>query len=361
MLRIALILTLIVTCFICQAQDSLQGKKVFETALNELEMMLNEKQANSYKRAVFLTENAYEGDIFSYEKYCHSIADLTNLCRAVIKSRELIYNAEDKEEVMKWAAIFTVITDTLPIIMNGTTVYHYPYTYDFEDIWGQKNWNQMFVTKLINTKKGNCHSLPSLYKILAEELGTKASLAIAPNHIYIKHQSKRDGWFNTELTSGIFPVDAWLMASGYIHLDAIVNKLYMEALNDKQSLSICVVDLAKGYERKYGTGDGKFILKACDIALKFYPNYINALLLKAETKRRQFLSIVKENETGNTSMVVNDANAKNIFNEMQELYVSIHKLGYRQMPEEMYLNWLVSLKEEKAKYENKKITNFKPN
>jgi hypothetical protein len=30
------------------------------------------------------------------------------------------------------------------------------------------------------------------------------------------------------------------------------------------------------------------------------------------------------------------------------------------MPEEMYLNWLISLKEEKNKYENKNITNFNP-
>jgi len=36
----------------------------------------------------------------------------------------------------------------------------------------------------------------------------------------------------------------------------------------------------------------------------------------------------------------------------------IHELGYRQMPEDMYLNWLVSLKEEKDKYANKKINTF---
>jgi hypothetical protein len=34
-------------------------------------------------------------------------------------------------------------------------------------------------------------------------------------------------------------------------------------------------------------------------------------------------------------------------------------MGYRKMPEEMYLDWLVSLKEERTKYENKEISNFK--
>ena len=83
-----------------------------------------------------------------------------------------------------------------------------PYSYDFDDPFGHKDWDNMFVSKLLNTGKGNCHSLPYLYKIIAEELGISAHLALAPNHIYIKHKNEKDGWYNTELTSGIFPIDA---------------------------------------------------------------------------------------------------------------------------------------------------------
>jgi hypothetical protein len=58
--------------------------------------------------------------------------------------------------------------------------------------------------------------MPYLYKILAEELGVDANLALAPNHVYIKHRIKAVGWYNTELTSGIFPEDGWLMASSEV-------------------------------------------------------------------------------------------------------------------------------------------------
>jgi len=47
-----------------------------------------------------------------------------------------------------------------------------------------------------------------------------------------------------------------------------------------------------------------------------------------------------------------------IFKEIEKELTTIHELGYRQMPEDMYLNWLVSLKEEREKYANKKINTF---
>jgi len=63
-----------------------------------------------------------------------------------------------------------------------------PYVYDFDDFMGDKDWTKQFVTKLMRTHTGNCHSLPYLYKILCEEIGAKASLVLGPNHVYIKHR-----------------------------------------------------------------------------------------------------------------------------------------------------------------------------
>jgi hypothetical protein len=42
---------------------------------------------------------------------------------------------------------------------------------------------------------------------------------------------------------------------------------------------------------------------------------------------------------------------------MTQEYGHIYDIGFRQMPEEMYLNWLVSLRTERDKYENKKLMN----
>jgi hypothetical protein len=57
---------------------------------------------------------------------------------------------------------------------------------------GDKDWSKMFVTTLIRTHNGNCHSLPYLYKILCEEIDSKASLSLEPNHVYIKQLDEKN-------------------------------------------------------------------------------------------------------------------------------------------------------------------------
>lgn len=216
----------------------------------------------------------------------------------------------------------------------------------------------MFVTKLLKTHSGNCHSLPFLYKILCEELGEPAWLAMAPNHIYIKLWSKSTGWFNTELTSGYFPIDAWIMASGYIHLNAVQNRVYMDTLSSKQSIAVCLIDLAKGFEKKVGkNASADFVGECADLALQYYPYYANALLLKAETMKVVFEQKMKGIGAKYPVDALSNPDAKKMFDEMEKLYLHIHQVGFRMMPKEMYLSWLSELKEQKEKYSNTNILN----
>jgi len=40
---------------------------------------------------------------------------------------------------------------------------------------------------------------------------------------------------------------------------------------------------------------------------------------------------------------------------MQDAYITLAKLGYREMPEKMYQQWLKEITTEKKKYTNKKV------
>lgn len=347
----------------CLAQFSLyQNDKIRENynqAFKELNNMLNGSIDVSFEKAVFITENVFYDNNLNYKDFKASINDIVNLCNALIKNRKLLYNNSDSIKVQKHAAIFAALKDSVKIFVDTTTFFYTkPYAYDFDDIWGETKWANMFVSKLLTTHKGNCHSLPFLYKIIAQELGDEAYLSFAPNHIYIKVRSQKDGWYNTELTSGYFPIDAWLIASGYIHLSAIQNGIYMDTLSNMQSVAVCMIDLAQGLKKKIGSDYENFVMMCCDTALKYYPNYINAMLLKAETKKKLFEAIMQKQNVTYPKEALNNAKAKMLFDEMQNLYTSIHKLGYRTMPLEMYADWLFSLKTEKEKYQNKNITNF---
>ena len=330
----------------------------YKKAFAEMKEMLEQPEKLSFKRAVFLTENAYLKQSLDYTTFCNRISALAKIAKQISIENKLVYDLEDKSKVEIYAGTFNLITEGFRYFKSteDTSVYQYPpYVYDFTDFDGKENWTQMFVTKLLQTHSGNCHSLPFLYKILVEENGEKSNLALAPNHIYIKHQIKKDGWYNTELTSGIFPVDAWLMASGYIKLEAIQNGVYMKALNQNESIAICLTDLAQGYQKRFGTRSGEYILQCCDLALLYFPNYINALLLKAETQKEIIDNQMKKENVNYVSDLFGNPTTKAMFDDMTANYSTIHKLGYRKMPDKMYAEWLLSLKTEREKYQNKNL------
>ena len=81
------------------------------------------------------------------------------------------------------------------------------------------------------------------------------------------------------------------------------------------------------------------------------------MILKTEAKGKQIENILFSYNTDFRS-VRKYPKTHAIFKEIEKELAIIHKLGYRQMPEEMYIDWLVSLKEEKQKYANKKINTF---
>lgn len=330
---------------------------LYDEAFEKLSDMLEDKRKMSFKEAVFSVENAYLQGMLDTVFVNNQINFLKNLSVQIQQNGILEYNERDKETVSKYASIFYVMKDTLKIIDTKGELFLYPpFEYDFEDVFGHNEWENMFVSKLLATRKGNCHSLPYLYKILAEEIGVTAHLALAPSHTYIKHRSEKDGWYNTELTSGIFPIDAWLMASGYIHIDAIRNGVYMKALTDKESIALCLVDLALGYQ-KHEFYDLDFVIKCADKALEYFPNYISAMMLITEAKGKKIENILFNKGT-DFSKVNQYPETRKILEEVRQDLIKIHELGYRQMPEEMYLDWLVSLYYERDKYQNKKINTF---
>lgn len=344
--------------FICSssfAQIEQIKDEDYEKAFTAIKRMLVGNEKTSFKRAVFETENAYLSGNMNYSWFENELNKLSILTHAISKASPLRnYPFEDSAVVQLNQALFLCMTDTFTIKdKSGEEVIHLPFEYDFKDFFGKKQWEKMFVSKLLLERKGNCHSMPYLYKMLADEIGTKAYLAFAPNHIYIKQRSKKAGWYNTELTSRMFPIDAWIMASGYVSTETIVNGIYMDTLSNKQSVAICLNDLALGHQRKFGVKQSvDFTLNCTELALKYYPNYANGLLLHAETLKQKVENKMENDEVLYPKEVMYDMEIKNAYTEMEQTYVHLAKLGYREVPEHTYLQWLSELVENKDKYQN---------
>ena len=272
------------------------------------------------------------------------IANYLSICNLYIKSQQTIkYKFVDSSNYLKNKAVWAILKDSVQFISDSLNLTHLPFTYNFSDPFGIDDWTNTFVTKLLATHTGNCRSLTYLYKILADELGAKCWLALAPNHIYIRNYSQKIGWYNTELTSGTFPSDGWIMTTSYTNPDAVLSGLYMDTLSNQQSIALCVYDLARGYEYQTHNYYDGFILKCCDLVLKYHPTNPNALLLRAETLKKVFLH---EMETKFPKPTVTRS-------KMEAAYIQLAKLGYRELPDKMYKKWLKKLQEEKEQYGDK--------
>jgi|GEM_PF-137281 len=326
---------------------SVQTEHLYWQAFAELKAMLEGKQKLSFKRAVFLTENVYLENKLPYELFQQEIDIIKEFCR---QQSELDRSGYKNNWLATNGAIFKFITDTTYHVSSKGVLWHYPYRYNFEDYTGEKDWRKMFVSHLLFSGEGNCHSLPFLYRILAEEFGTEAYLSLAPNHVFIKHRNDADeyDWFNVELTSGTFPHDAWLMASGYITRQSIISGMYLDTLDLRQSVALCLVDLAKGYERKFTSlqklVNETFVIECAKLALAHHPQNINAKLLWVETLHKRLVRIMQANGLITIETVHTLPKAKTTLQEMEKLYGEMEKAGYREMPKAMYLHWLATVK-----------------
>src|ERR1035437_459078 len=148
----------------------------------------------------------------------------------------------------------------------------------------------------------------------------------------------------------MFPGDAWIMASGYVSTASIVSGIYMDTLSEKQSIVVCLNDLAKGYMRRFKKPNLNFVLKCCNEGLKYYPNYAELLLLKAET-----LNVIYQNIDNKNEINVQSDEIQNSYKDMEETYALLAKLDYREIPDTMYYEWMSSMERDKNNYQNNKM------
>lgn len=318
----------------------------YKASFKELSNMLEGQQDLSLKRAVFLAESPYLGNTLSYERFCSDIATEIDIFYEFMKKE----NLDSHNDIAKKYMLQRFFSDTL-VMKDDKGQYlftHYPYRYDFEDPLAKQDFRKMLVTKLLKDKKGQCHSMPLLYLIFAEELGIKAWLAYSPEHSYIKTQDAKGAWYNFETTNGHYSTDSWILSSGYVKAEALQSKIYMDTISRKETIATCLRDLMMGYVAQFGWD--KFVLNATDKVLQYKPKDIYALMYKSD----YYLTLLKYvgHQMGYPPLkyvINNDPQAQQFFLKLQQINKIIIESGYEEMPENTYQTWLRSFEKEKAK------------
>lgn len=329
--------------------DYISNARFYFSATQELQQMLEGKITLDLKRAVFITENAWYGNTKSYKTYCNQIDQLVWICREILKQE----NLSEKNASACHYAIQKLFSDTLTVKKaDGSKKTIYPLEYDFDDFWGNDNYSNLFVSKLLNTKSGQCHSLPLLYLILANEFKIPAYLAIAPNHSYVKYPIGRT-MYSFECTSDNLISDDWVVASGYISSMAIRTGIYLAPQTPKETIAECLTDLALGYQQKFGYDD--YVRESAQLVLKYHPSSISAMLTISNCTTAFCFFEAEQLNFPAIEQIGKYPQFNKRYHLMLDLEKDIEGSGYIKIPQEEYAKWIKTADEESQKRKNKQL------
>ena len=325
----------------------------YKNAFNELSIMLLNDTSINVKRAVYIVENATLKNKITYNQYLKLIQSKVNLVNGTIKKEKLDPTNSDAIHY----AIQKLYSDTIYQKQpNGTIKKIKPLYYDFNDPFGEKNQTNQMVTKLLITGKGQCHSMPLLYMILAEEFKVKSYLSYSPQHSFIKFQTKSGTWYNFETTNGRLTTDAFVLGSGFIKSEALKSNIFNTPHNPKQVIANMFIDLANDYQERFGYDD--FQQQCVNQNFKYNSNYIYAKIVQSNYQTALTdLALAQENYPAPQNIsyypLINEQ-----FQKRNAMYDDLDNVGYTSMPKEAYQVWLQSLKQGQEK-QNSEDLKFK--
>lgn len=150
------------------------------------------------------------------------------------------------------------------------------FLYDLDDPLGA-NLNSKRISTYLETRKGNCISMPILVLILGQKLGLPVTLATAPQHVMVKFLDDNGQWLNVEATGGGFKYDSSYIRDTGISEKALQNEIYLRPLSQRESVAVMASTLMEFYgrQRQYERQ-----LAVADLALTVDPRDVVAMAHK---------------------------------------------------------------------------------
>ena len=252
--------------------------------------------------------------------------------------------------------LFQFMCDTIKLKDKSTQKEqtHYPVKYNYKDYDSHISYDSHFVTTLMQTGTGQCHSMPLYYLVLAEEMGAEAYWAFSPRHSFVKIRDEKGDWHNIELTAKAILSDTHYMNSSYIKAEALQNKIYLEPMDKTNVVAEMLVELARCYFQKYGLDD--FYLKCIDTAQQHLDNDMNVKILRSAYQTRLTLTLAHLlNAPKPEIMQQLSPEAYKHFELILAQYQEIDDMGYEEVPVAVYALWLDHIAKEKGKADKAKL------
>lgn len=152
---------------------------------------------------------------------------------------------------------------------------HKPFTYDHADPFGSGNRNKL-ISHFLATRRGNCVSMPILFLIIADRLGLDMALALAPDHIFVRHREESGRIVNLETTSGAYPArNDWYRQHMPMSERALRSGIYLRSLSRREAVGVMASTVLEHLldERSYSEA-----VKVSEVILRHCPRDVYTLL-----------------------------------------------------------------------------------
>ncbi|HYC74668.1 transglutaminase family protein [Brevundimonas sp.] len=154
----------------------------------------------------------------------------TEIERMATAARDLA--GHGASDIYRLAAVRNVIYEAGP--WND----HRPFGYDHDDPYGQ-NVNNKLLSSYLETRRGNCVSMPTLFLILADRLELDVALSVAPLHVFVRYRPTEGLPVNLETTSGALPArEAWYREKLPMTDLAVATGAYLRSLPRKEGVAL---------------------------------------------------------------------------------------------------------------------------
>lgn len=325
--------------------DYMNAVQQFQTAFQELQKL--DHNNFSITKAIYIVENAFENNKFTYEEFANAIKLRADLVKQILK-REGISTKNNSALNYGIQKLFSQPNNYYNP-KTKQTITALPFKYDLYDYKGEKDYRQMFVSKLLMTGKGQCHSMPLLYLSIAEQLGAKAYLSLAPEHSFIQYFNGQGDRLSFETTNGNIVSSNWMLQSGFINSAALKNKIFLDTLSQRKLMARCLTDLLLTYQNKFGYDD--FTNQIKNKITQLDPTNITVSIIEENIATQAALQKIKAAGSPSLKDLPNYPDAYKAYEAMQASYKKTDDLGFQDMPKEAYQAWLKSIDKEKKKQE----------
>ena len=171
--------------------------------------------------------------VIAFEKLIDPSVDATSseaiVARLVNAARQMA--GPDPNDAYKLAATRQAI------YFGGAWNYNRAFSYDLEDPLGRHIKSRLLSTYL-RTRKGNCVSMPTLFLIVADEIGLNVHFSTAPLHLFIRYTDPSGVDHNLEATSGGHEARTeWYRKNLPMTDRAIESGAYMRTLTKRETIA----------------------------------------------------------------------------------------------------------------------------